>query len=113
MSPNTCPECRAEVAANTNSCTACGAQYDGSKVIVHGNDQRFIMNPKVTVYWNGHEVGSVTKGQTLELPVADDGELSFSSIFRRASMHIDADCTTKILIRWNQFTGKMTPLVIE
>ena len=113
MSATTSPECHADIPATTNSCPTCAAKFDGSKVIVHGNDQRFIVNPKVTVFWNGNEVGSVAKGQTLEVPIADDGELSFSSIFRKTSMHIDAGRTTNIRIKWNRITGKMIPLVLE
>jgi hypothetical protein len=61
------------------SCPQCGVPiFRESKVVVHGYTQQFLVNPKIKVFWNGADLGSVKKGAVLTHQVAVDGVISFS-----------------------------------
>ena len=109
-----CPECATEVSDRAPACPKCGCPIRvESKVVVYGDTQQFLVNPKVSVFWNGTPVGSVSKGESLTLNVLADGEISFKSSIRKASLRVSAGRVTNIKISWDRFTGKMIPQVVD
>lgn len=82
-------------------------------MVVYGYTQQFAVNPKVQVFWNGTLVGSVKKGEFISIDVEADGEVSFKSSFRRASLRIQAGRVTNIKISWDRITGKMVPQIVD
>jgi hypothetical protein len=82
-------------------------------VIVYGYTQQFAINPKVQVFWNGAPVGSVKKGDSISFDIAEDGEVSFKSSIRRASLQVEAGRVTNIKISWDRITGKLIPQIVD
>ena len=84
-----------------------------SKVVVHGYTQLFAFNTTVHVFWKGAPVGSVKKGGSISFDIEEDGEVSFKSSLRQASVFVEAGRVTNIKITWNRITGKMVPRVVD
>jgi hypothetical protein len=84
-----------------------------SKVNVYGYTQQFAINPTVHVSWNGAPVGSVKKGGVVSFDIDADGEVSFKSSVRRASVQVQAGRVTNIKISWDRITGKMIPQIVD
>jgi hypothetical protein len=84
-----------------------------SKVVVYGYTQQFAINPRVQVFWNGSPVGSVKKGDRISIEIDADGEISFKSSIRKASLWIQAGQVTKIKISWDRISGKMIPQIVD
>jgi hypothetical protein len=109
-----CPECGQQVSDKAPTCPNCGVPiFQESKVVVYGYTQQFAINPKVHVFWNGAPVGSVKKGGSLSFDISADGEVSFKSSVRRASVRVQAGRVTNIKISWDRITGKMIPQVVD
>jgi zinc-ribbon domain len=109
-----CPECGSEVSDKAPTCPRCGVPiFRESKVVVYGYTQQFLINPKVQVFWNGSFVGSVKKGGRLSIDVDSDGEISFQSSIRKASLRVQAGRVTNIKISWDRITGKMIPQIVD
>ncbi|HEY6730688.1 MAG TPA: zinc ribbon domain-containing protein [Solirubrobacterales bacterium] len=109
-----CPECGKEVSDRAPRCPNCGVPiFRESKVVVYGYTQQFAFNPKVHVFWNGAPVGSVKKGGAISFDVEEDGEVSFKSSIRKASVPVEAGRVTNIKISWDRITGKMVPQVVD
>jgi hypothetical protein len=69
-----------------------------SKVVVYGYTQQFAVNPKVQVFWNGASVGTVKKGDCISFDIDADGEVSFRSSMRKASLRVHVGRVTNIAI---------------
>jgi hypothetical protein len=109
-----CPECGNEVSDKAPVCPRCGIPiHVESKVVVYGYTQQFAINPKVQVFWNGSPVGTVKKGESLEIDIEQDGEISFKSSIRKASLRVQAGRVTNVKISWDRITGKMIPQVVD
>lgn len=109
-----CPECGHEVSDKAPSCPHCGVPiFRESKVVVYGYTQQFAINPKVHVFWNGAPVGAVKKGDVLAFDIGEDGEVSFKSSIRRASLQVRAGCVTNIKISWDRLSGKLVPQIVD
>ncbi len=109
-----CPECGNQVSDRAPTCPRCGVPIlVESKVVVYGYTQQFAINPKVQVFWNGSLVGSVKKGESLTIDVDADGEVSFKSSMRKASLQVKAGRVTNIKLSWDRVTGKMIPQVVD
>lgn len=110
-----CPECAQQVSDKAPTCPNCGVPiFQESKVVVYGYTQQFAISPKIDVFWNGDQVGSVKRGDSLAFDITEDGEVSFrGSRIRRASLHVQAGRVTNIKISWNRLTGKMVPQVVD
>jgi hypothetical protein len=65
------------------------------------------------VFWNGSPVGSVKKGDRISFEIDADGEISFKSSIRKASLRIQAGQVTKIKISWDRISGKMIPQIVD
>ena len=109
-----CPECGNEISDKAPVCPRCGVPMVlQSKVVVYGYTQQFAVNPKVKVFWNGSLVGSVRKGERLSFDIDADGEVSFKSSIRSASLRVQVGRVTKIKISWDRITGKMIPQIVD
>jgi predicted RNA-binding Zn-ribbon protein involved in translation (DUF1610 family) len=109
-----CPVCDKQVSNRAPTCPGCGEPiFRESKVIVYGYTQQFLINPKVQVFWNGALVGSVKKGDSLPFDIDADGEISFSSSVRQASLRVQAGRVTNIKISWDRITGKLIPQIVD
>jgi len=87
-----------------------GSPRTGSKVVVHGYTQWFLINPKVQIYWNGDRVGAVEKMVSMSFDVGGDGEVSFKSSMRSAaSVHVQAGRVTTIKISCDRVSEKLVP----
>ena len=109
-----CPECGNDVSDKAPACPQCGVPiFRESKVVVYGYTQQFALNPKVQVFWNGSPVGSVKKGDRIAFDIETDGEVSFKSSIRRASLRVQAGRVTNIKISWDRISGKMVPQLLD
>lgn len=109
-----CPECGKKVSDRAPTCPGCGVPiFLESKVVVYGYTQQFLINPKVQVFWNGAQVGTVKKGDFLSFDIEADGEISFKISARKASLRVQAGRVTNIKISWDRITGKMIPQIVD
>lgn len=109
-----CRECKKQVSSKAPTCPGCGVPIlRESKVVVYGYTQQFPINPKVQVFWNGAPVGSVKKGDCISFDIKADGEVSFKSSIRKASLRVHAGRVTNIKISWDRITGKMIPQIVD
>jgi hypothetical protein len=109
-----CPECEKQVSDKAPTCHGCGTPIlRESKVVVYGYTQQFAINPKVQVFWNGAPVGSVKKGDCISFTIEADGEVSFKSSMRKASLRVRAGRLTNVKISWDRITGKMIPQIVD
>lgn len=82
-------------------------------MVVYGYTQQFLVNPKVKIFWNGEPVGAVKKGDSVSFDIEEDGEVSFTSSVRRASLLVEAGQVTKIKLSWDRITGKLIPQKVD
>ncbi len=109
-----CPECGKQVSSKAPTCPGCGVPIlRDSKVVVYGYTQQFAVNPKVQVFWNGASLGTVKKGDCISFDIDADGEVSFRSSMRKASLRVRAGRVTNIKISWDRITGKMIPQIVD
>lgn len=109
-----CPECGKDVSDKAPTCPNCGVPIlRESKVVVYGYTQQFAINPKVRVYWTGRPVGSVKKGDSISFDIDADGEVSFKSSIRSASVRVEAGRVTNIKLSWDRITGKLIPQIVD
>lgn len=109
-----CQECGKEVSDKAANCPNCGCPIAVlSKVMVYGYTQTFLVNPKVIVYMNGQEVGSVANGGVIEIPITETSEVEFKCSLRKSTISAPFGQVTKVKISWNRLTGKMIPQVID
>lgn len=109
-----CPECGNEVSDRAPACPKCGVPiHRESRIVVNGYTQVFALNPKVTVFWDGVEVGQVGQGGRLVHEIEKDGEVSFRCNMRKAKVQAKAGEITNIKISWNRFSGKMIAQVVD
>lgn len=78
-----------------------------------GYTQAFLINPKVTIFWNGTEIGSVKKGDCVAFNITQDGEVSFKASGRKASLRVQAGRVTNIKISWDRVSGKLIPQIVD
>ena len=111
-----CSECGKEISDKAESCPHCGnpiSKKEESKVMVYGYTESYMLNPKVKVFINGVEVGTVAKGALFEYDVTEDCEITFKCNLRKASLDVKAGRTTKIKLSWNRLTGQIVPQIID
>jgi hypothetical protein len=109
-----CPECGNEVSDKAPACPRCGVPvFRESKVVVYGYTQQFATHPKVQVFWNGSPVGSVKRGDCISIDIDADGDISFKSSIRKASLRVQAGRVTNIKISWNRITGQLIPQIVD
>lgn len=111
-----CDECGKEVSEKAASCPNCGnpiSKKEESKVLVYGYTESYLINPKVKIFVNDNEIGSVAKGQVYEFKINEDTEITFKCSMRKASIMAKAGQITKVKISWNRITGQLVPQIID
>lgn len=109
-----CPECASEISDKAVSCPQCGCPISAdSKVVVYGYTQQFAMNPKVSVFLDGEQVGQVGQGERLEIDLTEDAEVSFKCNMRKAKVRVPSGELTNVKLSWNRITGKMVAQVVD
>ena len=111
-----CEECGKEVSEKAASCPNCGNPINKtteSKVLVYGYTESYLINPKVKIFIDDDEVGSVAKGQLFEIKIDKDTEITFKCSMRTSSIVAKAGQITKIKLSWNRITGQLVPQIID
>jgi zinc ribbon protein len=109
-----CPECGNEVSDKAPTCPKCGAPiHVESKVVVYGYTQPFGINPKVSVFWNGTQIGQVAQGGRLDHQISQNGQILLKCNMRKAKVDVESGRVTNIKIAWNRLTGKMVAQVVD
>ena len=114
-----CPECGKEASNETNYCINCGcnlkekkvtkkkSKASDNKVIIHGYQETFAVNPSVKVYIDDELVTEVGKGQTISLPIDHDCTITFKCSLRSTKVKVFGDKTTEIMLSFNRGTGSL------
>ena len=112
-----CSECGKEVSDKAKACPNCGCPINEekkeSKVMIYGYTESYIFNPKVKIFINDQEVGSVAKGQLFEMNIDRDTEIVFKCNMRKSSIIAKAGQITKVKLSWNRITGQLVPQIID
>ena len=111
-----CSECGKEISDKAESCPNCGNpinKKEESKIMVYGYNESYMINPKVKIFINNEEIGSVSKGQLFEYDITEDCEVTFKSSLRKTSVSVKAGRVTKIKLSWNRLIGKLESQIID
>lgn len=111
-----CSECGKEISDKAESCPNCGNpinKKEESKIMVYGYNESYMINPKVKIFINNEEIGSVSKGQLFEYNITEDCEVTFKSSLRKTSVSVKAGRVTKIKLSWNRLIGKLESQIID
>jgi hypothetical protein len=110
----TCPECGTKLSDKAPTCPNCGVPVvPESKVVVHGYTQLFAVNPKVRVFWNGGQVGSVERAGLFAFDVDADGEISFKCNGRKARLRVPARQVTNVTLSWSRISGRLKAQMVD
>lgn len=117
-----CPYCGEEILAIAKKCKHCGEwlsedkpiQIDRTKdvikksfVTIHGYDERFAVNPSVSVYKDGVYSGEVPRHGRLEIEIENNCTLKFSCGPRSSSIDINKGVDTHVLLSFDRFSGSL------
>lgn len=109
-----CPECGTEISDWAPTCPRCGfPMVTESKVIVAAPVQAMLVNPRVTVYLDGIEVAVLKRGEVAEVPLAQDGTLTFTASIRSAEIAVKFGAVTRVQLGWDRISGKLVAQIVD
>ncbi len=83
------------------------AEFLEGRVTVYGYPEVFAVNPRVRIFWNGSEIGSVGRGGVFSFDIVDDGEVRFKVALRSTALLLFADDETEIELSLDRISGKV------
>lgn len=126
-----CVNCGKELADGTKFCPNCGTKNQGemtqgqtyspketqihnisstvpkSYVTVHGYDERFAVNPSVSVYKDGVHSGEVARHGQIKVEIESNCTLKFTCGPRSTSLFINKGTDTHVLLSFDRLTGSL------
>jgi len=84
-----------------------------SDVKVYGYKESFAVNPDVQIFFNGEEIGKVSRNGEYSFQPSTKGLLVFKSSLRKTSLKIDENKSYTIQLYWNRIWGTLNTKVIE
>ena len=116
-----CPNCGTPTEADNLFCPKCGKNLEiqakqrpqttsatAKKVTIIGYTESFAMNPSVSIYKQGVQIGEVSKGGQTVLDIDGPCELEFKCSFRSTKLKVEPDM--HVLLSFNRTTGGLSAI---
>jgi len=117
MSKIKCPKCGNDTESG-KFCESCGGSLidnlkEKGKVIIHGYEEAYAVNPDVQVYDGDNLITKLSKGETYEYFLDKDTTLTFKCSIRKAKQEVKKNAITEIRLMFDRFSGKLKTIVNE
>jgi hypothetical protein len=87
---------------------------DKKKTIeIYGYNEIYAINPDVRIFFNGNEIGRVSRLGKFSFEPQVDGMLVFKCSFRSAKVDVKANVPLKIQLSWNIIWGNLIASIVN
>lgn len=82
-------------------------------IVIFGYNEAYAINPDVKIFFNGNEIGRVSRSGKFSFEPKTDGVLIFKCSFRSAKIDIKANVSLKVQLSWNITWGKLIASIVN
>lgn len=112
--PVVCPECGHEYSSELASCPNCGYKTQRTtKITIHGYNEPSGKQPPVSISIEGRPIGTVKKGETIEVEIDHDCIIDFSCSIHTARYAAKVGQKEHIMLSVRMFTLKAVSTTAE